>query len=75
MNTYSMKQTKGLFCTYDSGVARCQSQHKIQCHFWRMNSMYGASIIFCLSWGYARLEISKYSLKACFENVNKIVHT
>ena len=22
-----MEQTRGLFCTYDSGVARCQSQH------------------------------------------------
>ena len=23
-----MEQTRGLFCTCDSGVARCQSQHK-----------------------------------------------
>ena len=29
-----MEQTRGLFCTCDSGVARCQSQH--QYHFWRM---------------------------------------
>ena len=30
-----MEQTRGLFCTCDSVVARCQSQH--QCHFWRMS--------------------------------------
>ena len=23
-----MERTGGLFCTYDSGVARCQSQHQ-----------------------------------------------
>ena len=33
-----MEQTSGLFCTYDSGVARGQSQH--QCHFWRVNSIF-----------------------------------
>ena len=27
-----MEQTRGLLCTCDSGVARCQSKH--QCHFW-----------------------------------------
>ena len=27
-----MEQTRGLFCTCDSGVARCQSQRR--CHFW-----------------------------------------
>ena len=31
-----MEQTRGLLCTCDLGVARCQSKH--QCHFWRMNS-------------------------------------
>ena len=31
-----MEQTRGLFCMCDSGVARCQSQHKY--HFWRMSS-------------------------------------
>ena len=32
-----MGQTRGLFYTCDSGVARCQSQH--QNHFWRVSSM------------------------------------
>ena len=36
-----MDQTRGLLCTCESGVARCQSQHK--CHFWRMNSMFEAN--------------------------------
>ena len=34
-----MEQTRGLFCTCDSGVARCNSQHK--CHFWGMSWMHG----------------------------------
>ena len=29
-----MEQTRGLFCTWDSAVARCQSQH--QYHLWRI---------------------------------------
>ena len=33
-----IKQTGGLFCTYGSGVDRCQLQH--QCHFWRISSMF-----------------------------------
>ena len=33
-----MEQTRGLFGTCDSGVARCQSQH--HCHFWGMNFMF-----------------------------------
>ena len=33
-----MEQTRGLFCTCNSGVAYCQSQH--QCHFWQMDSMF-----------------------------------
>ena len=32
-----MEQTRGLFCPYDSGVARCLLQD--QFHFWRMCSM------------------------------------
>ena len=28
-----MEQTRGIFCTCESGVARCQSEH--QCHFCR----------------------------------------
>ena len=35
-----MEQTRGLFCTCDSGVARCQSQH--QCSFWQMSSVFEA---------------------------------
>ena len=34
------EQTRGLFCTCDSGVARRQSQHPYQ--FWRMSSMFEA---------------------------------
>ena len=47
-----MEQTRGLFCIWDSGVARCQSQH--QCHFWRMNSMLEA---YCTSNLACRLSI------------------
>ena len=36
-----MKQTRRLFCTYISGVARCQSQHKY--HIWRMNWVFEAN--------------------------------
>ena len=49
-------------------------------HFWRMNSMFEAYCTgkwagscqsnICHSWGYERLKNLKYSLKACFENVN-----
>ena len=35
-----MEQTRGLFCTFDSDVDRCQSQH--QYHFWRMSLMFEA---------------------------------
>ena len=35
-----MTQTRGLFCTFDSGVAHCQSQHQL--HLWRMSSMFEA---------------------------------
>ena len=34
---HPMEQTRGLFCTCDSGVARCQSQH--QYHFLQMSKM------------------------------------
>ena len=37
-----MEQTRSLFCTCNSSVARCQSQH--QCHIWRMNSMFEVSL-------------------------------
>ena len=36
-----MEQKSGLFCTCNSGVASCKSQH--QCHFWRMNSVFEAN--------------------------------
>ena len=67
-----MEQTRGLFCMCDSGMARCKSQH--QCHFWPMNLMF--ILHGQVSWAavnqiYAFHEaISKYSLMACFENVN-----
>ena len=32
-----MEETRGLWCTCDSGVARCQSQH--QCHFCQITMM------------------------------------
>ena len=32
-----MEQTRSVFCTCDSGVTRCQSQH--QCQFWLMSLM------------------------------------
>ena len=35
-----LEQTRGLFCTCDSGVVHCQSQH--QYHFWPMNLMFEA---------------------------------
>ena len=35
-----MEQTRGLFCTCDSGVTCCQSQH--QYHFWQMSSKFEA---------------------------------
>ena len=38
-NGQPMEQTRGLFCTCDSGVARCQSQHHY--HFWRMSVLHG----------------------------------
>ena len=37
-HAHPMEQTRGLFCSCDFGVARCQSQQL--CHFWRMNSMF-----------------------------------
>ena len=36
-----MEQTKGLFCTCNSGEAGCQSQH--QCYIWRLNLMFEAN--------------------------------
>ena len=58
------------------GVARCQSQH--QCHFWQVslkriaqaNELGSCQSNLCHSCGYDRLQKSKDSFKACFENVN-----
>ena len=53
-----MEQTRGLFCTCDSVVARCQSQH--QYHFWRMSLMFGSvlhwQVTLCNSRGYELLQ-------------------
>ena len=35
-----MEQTRGMLCTFDSGVARCQSQH--QYHMWQISSVFEA---------------------------------
>ena len=39
--TANIEQTRSLFCTCNTGVARCQSQHQL--HVWRMNSMFKAN--------------------------------
>ena len=39
---------EGFFCTCDSGVARCQSQH--QCHFRRINLMFEAYCMGKCAW-------------------------
>ena len=64
-----MEQTRGLFCTSDSVVARCQSQH--QYHFWRMSSVFEAYCRWvvscqsnlCKSWGCDRLQNLKIHLR------------
>ena len=43
-----MMQTRGLFCTCNSGVARCNSQH--QYHFLRMSSMLEADFTGKTAW-------------------------
>ena len=60
-----MAQTRVLFCTCDSGVARCKSQH--QCHFWRMYQLFVGSCQsnVCIHDTMDGLPISKDSLKAC----------
>ena len=69
-----MEQTRGLFSTCDSGVARCQSQH--QCQLDVRSVLHGrvslaaVNQILCTSWGYERLQKSKDSLKDCFKDVN-----
>ena len=78
-----VEQSRGLFCTCDKSAASCQSQH--QCHFWRMNLMSkhiaraselgSCQSNSCHSRGYERLQKSKDSLKACFQNVNIHVQT
>ena len=62
-----MEQTRVLFCTCDSGVTRCQSQHGHQYHFRRISSMFESVLhwqvrmaavneILCSSRGYERLQ-------------------
>ena len=69
-----MKQTRSLFCTCNSVVARCQSQH--QCHIWRMNLMFKANCTGKCAWQLSinccvvHEAISKDSLKDRFESVN-----
>ena len=65
-----IEQTRGLFCTCDSGVASCQSQH--QYHFWRLSSMFEAYCTGKRAWQMSIHEAMNYkdSLKDCFENVN-----
>ena len=43
-----MKQTRGLYCTCDSGVASWQSQHRY--HFWRISSMFETYCTGKLAW-------------------------
>ena len=74
-----MEQTKGLFCTGDSGVARCQSHHNVSL---LANEIDVRSILhgqMSLAEAYQICVIheaingckkSKDSLKACFDNVN-----
>ena len=74
-----MEQTSSLFCSCNSGVAPCQSQH--QCHFWRMsltciaraNELGSCQSNSCNSGGYERLQKPKDSLKDCFQNVVNII--
>ena len=51
-----MEQIRSLFCTCNSGEARCQSQH--QCDIWPMNSMFEANCAGKLAW--------QLSIKFCF---------
>ena len=75
-----IEQTRGLFCTGDSGVARCHSQH--QCRFWAnefnvRSVLHGQLSLAAVNQIYVIHEAmngckkkSQDLLKACFENVN-----
>ena len=60
-----IEQTRGLSCTCDSGVARCQSQHQYRYGPVSMAAV-NQSVIH-----YEWLQKSNDSLKDCFENVKK----
>ena len=64
-----MEQTRGLFCTCDSGVALCQSHH--QCHFWRM-SLAAVNQIYVIHEAMNGCKNLKINERLCFKNVNII---
>ena len=70
-----MEQLRSLFCTGDSSVARCQSQHlanefDVRSKLHAQVSLAVVNKILCCSRGYERLQKTKDSLKACFEKIN-----
>ena len=75
-----MIQTRSLFCTCNSGVARCQSlttpvshlanELDVGSELHRQVSLAAVNQILSGSQGYEQLQNYKDSLKACFENVN-----
>ena len=66
-----MAQTGVLFCTCDSGVSLCTFTATVALVL-LVNEFdaYCTRANLCYSLGYERLQTSKDSLKACFENVN-----
>ena len=72
-----MEQTRNLFCTCNSGVARCQSpvshlanEYDVRSELHRQVSLAVVNQSLCCSLGYERLQNSNDSLKDCYENVN-----
>ena len=68
-----MEQTISLFCTCDSGVARCHTQsqrHLCSKRIARASELGSCQSSLFHSYGYERLQKSKDSLKACFEFIN-----
>ena len=66
MRTLTDNGTNKWFCTCDSGVARCQSQHRY--HFWRMSLMLEKYCAGKLAWQLSVKSLD--SSKNCFKNVN-----
>ena len=68
-----MEQTRGLFCTWDSGVAGCQSQHQYTFDVWsalhRQVSLAAVNQICVIHEAMNGCKIQD-PLKDCFENVN-----